>query len=216
MGIEQDSIKPYWDKRAERYTKVGGWGPGAMTPERHRAQVARRTAFICEPGWCPKNRVTLDYGCGIGMYAGYFLADKYLGIDIAEPHLAIAIRDNPGYEFKLIGTPMFEEASTFPQLVNMEIFFTATVLQHCSDEVVDGLFANVAKANSGGFTFSIYEYANPDWTSKQTMGRTPAQYVDFAARHFSIAETKTHDHMIHGVLCAHTMIQTNAIRLGGR
>ena len=205
MGLTQDEIPGYWAKRGARYAKEGGWGPGAMTPEQHSAQVEERAAFIFEE--CPCDVRTLDYGCGIGMYSKYFEPDKYLGLDIAEPHLEIARATNPDYKYGHIASPTFAEALDW----QWDVFFTATVLQHCSDAVIEGLLTNVATKHPGPFLFSIYEYANQDWTSRQTMGRTADDYIEMVDWHFRVVKATTRSHLIHGTTCAHTMIDVEAI-----
>lgn len=200
MGLTRDEIRNYWTRRAEVYAQRRWWGPGAATPEEHIAQVAKRADFIFET--CPRTLRTLDYGCGIGRYSQYFDADKYCGVDISKPYLKIAHEDNPDREFVQIASPIWDE----PLDWDIEIFFTATVLQHCSDEVIGGLFANLAKKQRKQFAFSLYEYANPDWTVRQTVGRPPAEYVKMVGRHFHVLSSMSHDHMIHGTCCAHTVI----------
>ena len=200
MGLTKAEIPNYWTTRAQDYDRRRWWGPGAATPEEHIKQVADRAEFIFET--CPRTLRTLDYGCGIGRYSKYFEADKYRGVDISGPYLEIARKDNPGREFVQIASPVWDELLDW----DIEIFFTATVLQHCSDEVVDRLFANLAKKQPNRFALSLYEYANPAWTCRQTMGRTPAEYVKMVGKHFHIVSSMSQDHMIHGTCCAHTII----------
>jgi len=200
MGLTKAEIPGYWQKRGERYTGDRTWGPGAGTVEAHKAQVAERAAFIFED--CYRYKETLDFGCGIGMYSKYFEPERYLGIDIAVSHLEIARHENPEYSFVQVASPTFAEVGDFP----FEIFFTATVLQHCADDVVDSIFANVAAKRDEPFAFSLYEYANPNWTSRQTVGRTPEEYTAMVAKHFRVDQMHTRSHTIHGTLCAHTMI----------
>ena len=84
-------------------------------------------------------------------------------------------------------------------------------MQHCSDQVIDGVFANLATKHPGPFVFSIYEYANPDWSQRQTIGRTSDEYIELVDWHFKVVEATTRSHMIHGTVCAHTMIDVEAI-----
>lgn len=204
MGLTQAEIRNYWTRRAEVYAQRLWWGPGAATPEEHIAQVAERADFIFET--CPRTLRTLDYGCGIGRYAKFFEKEKYLGVDISAPYLKMAREANPAYTFAQISSPLWEE----PVDWDIEVFFTATVLQHCSDDVVDGLMANLAKKQRKQFALSLYEYANPDWTVRQTMGRPPAEYVKMVGRHFKIISSMNREHMIHGTCCAHTIISVAA------
>jgi SAM-dependent methyltransferase len=203
MGLTKAEIPGYWAQRGARYASAGNWGLGASTPELHEALVAERAEFIFQD--CPRNLRTLDFGCGIGMYSKYFDPDKYLGVDIAEPHLVIARENNQGHKYAKMKRAMFdelEEQCDFP----FDIFFTATVLQHCSDATVNCVFSNIAERGHAPFAFSLYEYANPNWTSRQTVGRTPDEYIEMVAQYFRVVERSARTHTIRGPLCAHTMI----------
>ena len=205
MGIAKGAILDYWTTRGARYASDRVWGPGAGTPEAHAAQVAERAAFIFET--CPTDVGTVDYGCGIGMYTKYFTG-TYAGLDLSPAHLAIAKETNPGADYVLIKTPTFEER---PFAWFFDLFFTATVLQHCSDEVVDGIFASLVDMHWRKFQMSLYEFANPASRNNQTVGRLPEEYVEMAKKHFTVHGSTSREHTIHGAVCAHTMIDVEGL-----
>lgn len=200
MGLTSAEIPSYWTRRAQQYTEKGNWGPGAATPEQHVEQVAVRADFIFST--CPRNLRTVDYGCGIGRYAQYFPPSQYRGLDISTPYLDIARKENPEHRFLQLGSPSWTEAWDW----DFELFFTATVLQHCSDTVIDGLLASLAAKKRDKFTLSLYEYANPKWISRQTIGRPAHEYTAMVAKHFQVLGSGTQSHMIHAACHAHTMI----------
>ena len=205
MGIAQGAILDYWTKRGERYANDRVWGPGAGTPEQHAAQVEERAAFIFEA--CPTDVRTLDYGCGIGMYTPYFPPEEYVGVDLSQAHMRLAREANPGHYFIQIASPVWSEPFSWA----FDLFFTATVLQHCSDEVVDGLFKNLSLKRPGTFSLSLYEFATPTPDHRQTVGRLPEQYIEMVAKWFAVIGTSSRTHTIHGALCAHTMIDVEGL-----
>ena len=201
MGIGENNIATYWTKRSAKYACDRQWGLGAETPAAHIAQVKTRAEFIFQQ--CPRDRATLDYGCGIGRYSSYFLPMKYLGVDIAEAYLRIARNEHPGYQYQRLASPVFVE----PCKWQWEVFFTATVLQHCSDLVVDALFRNVAAKRAGGFMFSLYECAESRWTQGQSVGRTAQRYEEMLARHFDVSNIMSRVHHMCGADYAHILVE---------
>ena len=184
--IEEKRIKDYWKERAGRQGRrtVGFVG----TPlEKEDKRYAKRKKLIFS--LCPRNLQTLDYGCGVGRYAPDF--EKYTGADITTQLLELAREDNPGKTFVQLQEPWLP-AEGLPKI---ELFFTATVLQHNSDEVVARILASVKPHAAPGIRFSLYE--NAQVVTDHVKARSPQDYADMVAVLFKVKRVRSKCHKIH-------------------
>jgi len=123
---------------------------------------------------------TLDYGCGIGRYAGEF--EHYLGVDFTDSLLDIARMRHPEADFLLLHSPYLDCNLDF----NPELIFTANVLQHNPDDVVLKIFESFIPIVKGGIMFGLYE--NAEAQSGHMRGRTGKKYVEMIEKYFRVYE----------------------------
>lgn len=189
MSISEEKIQKYWDDRAEQQ---GANTVGFNGAKNQDANYKIRKDFIFNH--VPKDLSTIDYGCGIGRYADCF--ESYMGLDITQSLLNIAIKDNPGKYFKRI--------KLYDQLKEpFDLLFTATVLQHNSNYVVENIFKNLPEFKVLAF------YENDQVQSGSVKGRSALEYVHLAASRWSIKEHESYSHVIHGEKHTLTILYTN-------
>jgi SAM-dependent methyltransferase len=187
--LDKGRIKGYWKERAERQgRRTVGYAGTATTSEDRRYEKRKKLIFKR----CPRDLVTLDYGCGTGRYAYEF--EDYRGVDITPKLLEHAREDNPGKEFTELTDPWLPPPSEL-NVPPIELFFTATVLQHNSDEVVDKILASLVPHAAPGIIFCMYE--NAEVIKEHVKARSPRRYAEMAARHFPVAGHKAKCHRIH-------------------
>lgn len=184
--LEEQHIKNYWHKRsAEQGERTVGFSGESMTKQNYRYK--KRMDFIFRH--VPTNLKTLDYGCGIGRYAHKF--PFYIGMDITYNLIVIAKGNYPDKKFLVIPDPCIPSDVS---LKHTELFFTATVLQHCSDEVVKKILSNLPDVEM----IALYEN-NHVKESKHVKGRTSAEYWGLLPERLrkSIRMRDSYSHLIH-------------------
>lgn len=178
---EEEAID-YWQKRASKLGK-NAVGFGDQKLHIQEALYRERKDFIFTH--LKRNYDTLEYGCGIGRYASEFHGN-YLGVDISPELLAIAIKENPGKAFSYIDKPYLPDQFADTNEVDIECIFTATVLQHCSDELVMKILQSFKKYNDKRIHFledneyplHLAFYENSEGFEKpHVKGRKPEQYL---------------------------------------
>lgn len=168
-----NNIEEYWDNR---YNKQGFLTVGNYQNLKEQDQEYKeKQDFIFTH--CPTNLRTLDYGCGVGRYSRFF--DYYIGIDITKKAIELAKQYNPDAQFYNTDKINFE----------FELFFTATVLQHCSDKIVNDIFNKISDRKN--ITLCLYENSTKG-ESEHVKGRDS---YDFG--YFKIIEYKKYKHVIH-------------------
>ena len=118
---------------------------------------------------------TLDYGCGIGRHTPNFTG-KYLGIDMTENMIYMANKRNPGRHYIWNNSPYLNDENI--DFTWIEQFFTATVLQHCDDDLVKKILESLHYQKRKGFTFALYENS-AGFKKPHVIGRNPNEYVKF-------------------------------------
>jgi SAM-dependent methyltransferase len=186
--LEKDRVKKFWDKRA-RADRAKAVGLKGQSFEEQTAEHLEKEKFIFQH--CPKNYITLDYGCGIGRCSDNF--ENYLGVDASEEILNIAKEMHPDKNYLLLQEPWLPKELDF----DFELFFTTTVLQHNSDEVVREIFRSVANLKKKNFFFSLYE--NAENSTHHLKARNSRYYIKLLKEHFEILDYKSYEHKAHNV-----------------
>lgn len=186
MSIEIGSIKKYWEDRANRqgYLTVGTSIDEFYQDEEYK----EKQDFIFSH--LPINLRTLDYGCGVGRYSKFF--DKYLGVDITKPLLNIAKQMNPDKDYVLMETPY-----DINMKYDFELFFTSTVLQHNSDDVVSKLFFEISQIKKRYLCLAFYENSIIE-ESYHVKGRNMFDYKKLLSLFFDIQSFEYYPHIVHG------------------
>ncbi len=188
--LKIEEIEKYWNKRSEVYKEksVGFQNEEMKDQEEHYRQ---RYDFIL--GKIPLDRKTLDYGCGSGRYSQFFDKEKYIGMDICENLLRIAEEKNPGYCYHKLNTPVPEEIG-----FKAEMFFTATVLQHNCDEVVEKIFQKLAIMAKGRILLCLYENTSKKKGGYHICFRSEEKYLEMIEKNLEIMTWQSDSHIIHG------------------
>ena len=204
-GLSLSDTKTYWRRRAaEQGERTVGFG-GRPLAEQER-NYSERTGFIRER--LSGDLRTLDFGCGIGRYARLFPCHAYLGVDICPELLDIAGRLSPDRTFILTEPgELPPEVSAFaPQR-----FFTATVLQHNSDDGVLEILKSWRKVAEGRVEFFLYENCHDAEDKAHIVFREPSRYAEMLEEVFGEIAVMSMDLMVvhketHGLLIAETEI----------
>lgn len=176
-----NNIIDYWK---DRYKDQGFLTVGNdRTMEGQNLEYKIKEDFIFS--YCPTKLSTLDYGCGVGRYCYKF--DKYIGVDVTEQAVELAKKHNDKADFRLIN--LGEIVGYF------DLFFTSTVLQHCSDEIVENIISNIQKYKIRGVTFCLYENSEKG-ESFHVKGRD-LEYKEMISKYFDIKDYKSYTHTIH-------------------
>jgi len=197
MSIPINQVSSYWEKRAsEQGARTVGFANGPMNVQDKEYKI--RFNFISPH--LNKEASTLDYGCGTGRYAPFYDKNNYIGADITQSLLDIAISQHPTYSFVKL--------SNVGDIPNAEFdtFFTATVLQHNSDDSVRLIFSNLRKIKSKNLQFILYE--NSQAQTCHVKGRSPSWYFDIISDLFQVKAFAESEHIIHGERHSLTKIQT--------
>lgn len=196
-GVPMGRIGAYWE---DRWAREQGLAVGfARRPADEQARIlAHKREFIAPH--IEDGRGTIDYGCGLGLFADLFAPEHYHGLDITPQFLELAREKHPGRSFTRIN-PDHLCASLGAALVGfpLEQFFTSNVLQHNEDATVDGIFATLAKhAPTTGLKLALYENTHPARNVYHMRFRTPEEYRALVGRHFQIRAAAFHHHAVHG------------------
>ena len=183
--IQEDNQKEYWKNRSDKQGRLTVGFNGANNLQQEINYNIRKDFIF---SYVP-DIITLDYGCGIGRYSDRFT--DYLGVDITENHINIALKEHPDKDFILLPNTNYDSAIDF----DFEQVFTATVLQHCSDESVSQIFESISKKNPKA-TLCLYE--NSQVKSETVCARTSQEYYKLAKKYFNISTIKSYSHKIHG------------------
>lgn len=177
----------YWQNRSNKQ----GYLTCGNDPLNQDDEYQQRFDFIINR--IPVNIRTLDYGCGVGRYSACF--DNYVGVDITQNLLDIAIEMNKDKEFIKID---LDSPITIPH----DLFFTATVLQHCTDEVVISIFNRIENWRNKTVVF----YENSEDSNGHVIGRSTDEYLKLWGRKYN--DVKSYTHSIHGENHTLTIIKT--------
>ncbi|TES92912.1 MAG: class I SAM-dependent methyltransferase [Candidatus Cloacimonadota bacterium] len=199
--LKESRVHEYWEQRAAKQgmQTVGFSNRSLDFQSRLHKQ---RIKFIFPR--CPQFLKTLDFGCGTGNFANCF--ESYLGVDISETLLAFARATHPEKDFILLEQPIPSEKAIL--LFNPELFFSATVLQHNSDNLVRKIFKSIAQIEQD-MIFSIYE--NCQVIAKHVKGRESEEYLALLGESFKILSSRSFSHCVHGEKHALTIAKTEPL-----
>ena len=158
--LEKD-VKQLWQ---DRHKMSGGLstGPHTRSAEKQDADYAERRAWLsARIGKKILNMPVMDYGCGTGRYTTMWTG-KYVGVDITQQFVDEAREANPERDFFVLDVPFLpdDDPREFFSACIPRVFFTATVLQHCSDELIRKIFASLRKLDYPLKYFVLYENAS--------------------------------------------------------
>jgi len=189
-GIPKDYVIKYWNLRALQQGKLTVGFAGTPIAEQDK-RYKIRSEFIMSH--VDTDLATLDYGCGVGRYSKFFDKDRYLGVDITKQLLDIAIEENPEYSYRLLTSPTLGTV-----LPDIEQFFTATVLQHNTDETVRCIFDSLSRYTLK--TIAIYESTMNmhNLANSHMHFRSIDEYYRLVNEYFNIKERVNYTHIIHG------------------
>lgn len=189
IGIKESEVKDYWHKRStiQGNATVGFVGNSLSQQDN---EYNEKINFVKKN--INTNLKTLDYGCGIGRWSKCF--NEYLGIDITNNLLKIAINENKNKDFILLDKPYITNYSDINNF-NFEQFFTSTVLQHCDDNLVDKIFQNLFQIKQSDFDIFLYE--NSSVKAPHVNGRKPDTYHKIISKYFNIKLFEEFSHIVH-------------------
>jgi SAM-dependent methyltransferase len=189
-GLLMQNLRQYWvDRYASQKEIAVGYG-GLAENVQHRL-LAEKQDFIL--GYLDTSKVTLDYGCGTGLYSHLFRPERYLGVDITREFIDIARVSHPDYRYQVADDLLPGEV-----MPGFEQFFTVNVLQHNSDYIVAGIFQALAAIRAAGFTLALYENSQTSRRHTYHMRfRQPQEYLTFVAEHFTVKAWQHWEHVVH-------------------
>jgi len=194
--LSEKTAPSYWEERAKKFDKRAV-GFDSRQLEEQEINYSLRRSFIFNH--LNSSTPTLDYGCGVGRYAKYFR--NYMGCDLTKQLLDIAGKENPNTAFFHLKEPWINEDNAL-LASRTEQIFTATVLQHCDDELV----AKIIKSFSHFpllHRLCFYEKNNGD-VKPHVVSRNSKEYYDLVnCAGFFIKNSESYTHSIHGEL--HTL-----------
>jgi SAM-dependent methyltransferase len=197
MSIPKEKVKSYWGKRSsEQGPRTVGFANGSMENQDKEYDIHRSFVFP----YLNKEAATLDYGCGIGRYTDLYNENNYIGADITQRLLDIAMSNHPDHSFVKL-----DNVGDIPD-VEFDVFFTATVLQHNSDETVDLIFSNLRKIKSKNLQFILYE--NNHAQCYHVKKRSSSEYLDIVSNYFQVKSFEGSSHIIRGEKHDISKIQT--------
>lgn len=194
MSLDLEKVKDYWKKRAtEQEERTVGFCGADL--EQQVKNYQERKEFIFK--YLPDDKFTLEFGCGIGRYRDMF--KSYIGCDITEDLIEMARKRNPFFTgFHLLEQPyLTEDCIDVEVRQNIEMIFTATVLQHNSDNAVHKIIDSFRNAFRLKCIFAFYEN-NHNIRSAHVKSRTSTEYKDIVDKYYDILDWKHYGHIIHG------------------
>jgi len=175
MGISPKEVVEYWQ---QQYTKLGEQSVGhcADSIEEQHKVVQTKREFIRD--MLPKkvrNRKlqVLDFGCGTGRMCSLFHPAHYQGVDVVD--YSEFPKDYPR-----------EIVTTVPPAPfwDVDMVFTANVLQHNSDEGVSKILAWMAQSHP--LWLFIYECTDTRARSANCVGRSLDDYDRLVEENFEV------------------------------
>lgn len=200
--LKEDQVHDYWERRAAAH---GARTVGFVNkPLDFQAKMCEQRVKLIFPH-CPQSLRTLDFGCGTGNFTGHF--GSYLGVDISESLLSFAKEAYPGKNFILLEQPIPSDEAI--RLFRPELFFSVTVLQHNSDDLVRKIFKSMAQIGQD-MIFSIYE--NCQAMASHIKGREPEEYLAFLGESFEVLTSQSFSQRTHGERHALTIAETKPLK----
>lgn len=189
-GLSNQQVMGYWEKRsAAQGVRTVGFSNLQMSKQ--DKNYAKRISFVTE--FLDTYVKTIDYGCGIGRYSDLFDSENYLGMDITQNLIDAAVERNPEHRYLKLNQPHLPSLD-----FNFEQFFTATVLQHNDDLVVENIIKSILPIKADGFSFVLYENSSPSVFAPHMCPRSPERYRDIVSKVFEVKDFKRKSHVVHG------------------
>ena len=176
-GVPKDRVIQYWNYRVAQQGK-GTVGFNNIPIADQDKNYDIRSGFIMSH--VDADLFTLDYGCGVGRYSQFFDKDKYLGVDITKQLLDIAIDENAGYDYILLSSPSLTGVS-----LSIDQFFTATVLQHNTNETVRTIFDGLSKCNLRSIVLYESTMDMPNKAGSHMNFRSVDDYYNLVSEYFN-------------------------------
>lgn len=187
--LKEHQVYKYWKQRAIKHgNRAIGFGNRSLD---YQLKLHRQRMEFIFPH-CPRSLRTIDFGCGTGNFANCF--ESYLGMDINRKFLSFAKKRYPKKDFILLKKPIPLKKRIF--LFKPELFFSATVLQHNSDDLVRKIFRKMAQYKQN-MMFCLYENSHAIEKS-HIKGRSPEDYLTFLNESYKILNSSSFTHRIHG------------------
>lgn len=189
-GLNKKEVKDYWVTRSSIQEKrtVGFCGNSLNEQDN---EYNEKTSFVLP--WVDREAVTLDYGCGVGRWSWMF--ENYIGVDLTQNLLKIAIKENPTKKYYHLKHPSLHEFKD-DNLSKINQFFSSTVLQHCDDTMCDDIIRTFSEYNPPSPTFILYE-TSIKTGAYHNKGRTSNEYASIIAKYFNVIDVKFEEHLVH-------------------
>ena len=191
--LRESEVISYWQERAEKLGETAV-GYGDQSLDKQEDFYRERKQFIFT--YVDRSLATLDYGCGIGRYANEF-TEEYFGVDVTGKMIQMACKLHPDKEFEQLDEPIMNtDIEEGIELSWMEQFFTATVLQHCDDDLVIRILKSVFDLKPTGFRFCLYENSM-NFKKPHIVGRKPMEYNELIRQAgFKVVTHDWHSHLV--------------------
>lgn len=200
-GLGESKALSFWNKKATAL------GDRAIGP-RHKSSAQIALRYRVRLKWLEEQlrdlrlRSTLDYGCGIGACSELWMG-LYLGVDIVEKLIERAGELHPDLSFLTLRNPWL---GTDIDLKGYDVFFTATVLQHCKDRLVQKIFESVREEMPSLVYIVLYE--NTQHRGLFLQPRTSTDYTKMIEEvGFRIGNTTTAAHSYKGTKHTLTVVE---------
>ena len=190
-GLTKQELQKYW---IDRSTQQGKRTVGYAGHDSNQQDIEYNEKISFVLPWVDCELLTLDYGCGVGRWAKIF--KNYIGVDVTQNLLQIAIEENPTKNFFPLQTPSLEMFNSV-DLSKVKQFFTSTVLQHCNDILCDEIIKTFAGHNPMSPTFILYE-TSIKAGGYHNKGRTSYEYSNIIGKYFSLKDITFEEHLVHG------------------
>ena len=199
--LREEQVRKYWEQRAtEHGAQAVGFSNKPLDFQLKMCEERKKFIFP----HCPRSLRTLDFGCGTGNFADCF--ESYLGMDINETFLSFAKKTHPEKNFILLEQPIPSEKTVLS--FQPELFFSATVLQHNSDELVEKIFKSIAQIGRE-ITFSLYE--NSQVKTGHVKGRTSEEYLELFDKDFKVLTFRSFSHYVHNEEHSLTLVEVRPL-----
>lgn len=198
--LSKKNFRDYWNHRAKWHgaASVGFMNKGS----RFQLQEYEEKISFVKPH-LRNLGVTIDWGCGVGLWAHLFKPEEYIGVDITESLVEIAREKNPKHTF------LYWAPQQKTKLPHFDTLFTSTVLQHNDDVNVRDVFKIVRKRNKAP-KIVLYENTTNAKNSAHMAFRTPEEYHKLVSEFFNVKKFEHDTHIIHGenhsVMCFETYL----------
>ena len=197
-GLKPDNVQRYWRNRFLKQRDIAvGW---AGKPKTVQEQIIKTKQDFIDKH-IDREKLTLDYGCGVGLFSHLFDPRLYVGVDITADFIKMAKQHNPVYEYRLLNSYCLKGMN----FNNVEQFMTINVLQHNCDYIVSEIFSSLRDSRKKGMTILLYENTCKKNSTEHMCFRSEKDYVKIISQYFNIKSSHYRSHVVHDE--EHTLIQ---------